>query len=192
MTRFKCLSIFLVGALSLQMLCAQVKEEREMRIDLNTFPILAQSVVKQRIPVKHIKFYKEIDGDKTSFEAKFNYNGQRYSLEFFENGTIEDIEIKIKKRRIPKRTLETIEVYLNSNFDRFKFKKIQIQYLNSHFSDVISAAFEQKNTTEIRYEIIAEVKSNHEIELIEFTFSSDGDYQNQRIVKRTSYDHVLY
>jgi hypothetical protein len=48
---------------------------------------------------KRVKFYKESDGDKISFEAKFKYKKQHFSVEFFASGVLEDIEILINKKK---------------------------------------------------------------------------------------------
>jgi len=171
---------------------SQEKEERELKIGLNDFPNSAQTIIRERVFVKRIKFYKEIDGNKLSYEAKFKYRNYQYSLEFSETGTIEDIEIKIKEKELPESALANIEDYLDNNFDKFKLRKIQMQYLNSSFTDVINAAFEKMESDKINYEIIVEYKKDRQIGLLEVTFNSKGQFLKKRDVKRSSYEHVLY
>ena len=80
-----------------QFVFCQTKNEKEKRIPLAEFPEAAKAVIKN-LPddCKRLKFYKETDGEKQSFEVKFKYKRKRYSLEFSEDGNIED---QIKKHR---------------------------------------------------------------------------------------------
>ena len=43
-----------------------------------------------------VKWYKETTSGITSFEAKFKYQGKKYSVAFSEDGVFEDIEFIVK------------------------------------------------------------------------------------------------
>ena len=70
---------------------AQTKNEKEERINKEDFPNNALEVT-DHIPAhaKRLRFYKETDGEKQSFEAKFKLNKLRYSVEFNTNGELEE------------------------------------------------------------------------------------------------------
>jgi len=179
-----------------QLIFSQIKSEKEERIEVSEFPEKAQNIIKI-LPeeCKHLKFYKETDGEKHSFEAKFKYKKQRYSLEFSTNGIIEDIEITTKFKTIVNPIKDSIKAYFKNNFKKHKFIKIQQQYSYSQETDskqFLIDIMSQNTITEPKYEIIAEIKTDKDRIIKEFTFNNDGSFLSSRILNPTSYEHVLY
>lgn len=175
---------------------SQSKNEKEERIDASEFPEAAHSYFKGISgQVNYLKFYKETDGNKHSFEAKFKLNKRHYSVEFDTLGNLEDIEIVVKDKHIPKPTFKTMMNYFNTHFDRVRFIKIQKQFLNNsklsdqQFINYILVSPVGKNT---HFEIIAEIKTNGERFLKEFTFKNTGEFEKSRPVSSSSYEHALY
>ena len=73
---------------------AQNKYEREHRILKSQFPEKALGLITDKlVGAKRVRFYKEIDSAKISYEAKFKKDKLRYSVEFDTEGTLEDIEV---------------------------------------------------------------------------------------------------
>ncbi|WP_136480402.1 hypothetical protein [Cognatitamlana onchidii] len=186
--------IFLLCCFSLSF--SQSKNEREERIPSSEFPEEAHRYFNGITDkVNYLKFYRETDGDKKSYEAKFKLNKLYYSVEFSTEGVLEDIEIIIKKKHIPKPVLEQIEHYLDTNFERSRFIKIQKKYVNNtskndkQFIDYIIENPESINT---HYEIIAETKSRNDHQLRELTFTNLGEFKKSRKVSSSSYEHALY
>lgn len=175
---------------------SQNKNEHEERLELQNFPEAAIAVINT-LPtrIKRIKFYKEQDGNKSSFEAKFKYKKQKYSIEFDSMGTIEDIELTLKTKKIEGKTATSIKAYFKENYTKTKFIKVQQQYV---YNPKLSAETFVKNilnktsTAKINYEVIAEVNANSKRDVKEFTFDGNGLFLNFRIVTPSSYDHVLY
>lgn len=181
---------------SFQFTIAQTKNEKEQRIQLSEFPKLAKSTIS-KLPkdCKRFKYYFETDGDKLSFEVKFTFNKRRYSLEFSEDGQIEDIESIVKLRHIPTSIKQNINSYFKLTFKTHKLIKLQNQYVynsEGNQSQFVSDVLFQKQTTAPNYEIIAEVKIEKHRVLREFTFTNKGEFINYRIVNPDSYEHVLY
>lgn len=89
----------------------QTKNEKEERIKKEVFPKIALLTLND-LPQssKRLKFYRETDGDKKSYEAKFKLNRKIYSIEFNSQGQLEDVEVKIKKK-----VYSTINFYLNND-----------------------------------------------------------------------------
>lgn len=175
---------------------SQVKDEREERIPKEDFPQMAKDYFTSFVDdVGYMKFYKEIDGEKLSYEAKFKLDDLHYSVEFDKDGKLEDIEIVIKKKHIPKETLKSINMYLNEQYRKARFVKIQKQYVNCtgvsdrEFIEHIADDPYDKHT---HYEIIAEVKTEDNRLLKEFTFTNKGKFEKMRIVTSSSYEHALY
>lgn len=172
---------------------AQTKDEREISVKLNNFPINAQSIVKDlQKSTKRLRLYKEFDGNKTSYEAKFKYKNNRYSVEFDVDGSLEDIELIIKEKNIP---IEVIELYFQSKFDAYNLTKIQKQFINTvskSDKDFVSATLSGSTESTINYEIIAEVKIDSNRDIMELLFTEKGEFIKSRILKPTSYEHIMY
>lgn len=182
--------------ISTHLALSQTKKEKEERINLSEFPSKAQNVLS-KLPkdCKRIKFFKETDGNKQSFEAKFKYNGRRYSLEFSSNGIIEDLEVRVKMNAIEDSTQDQIKEHFKSSYLKYKLIKIQKQFVFNQNLDpdtFVAQVLNQESTDIINYEIIAEVKTEDGRELREFTFDNKGSFINFRVVEPSSYEHVLY
>ncbi len=175
---------------------SQSKNEKEERIDASEFPQMALHYFNEILDqVKYLKLYKETDGEKQSFEAKFKLNKLHYSVEFDTLGNLEDIEIIIKKKHIPKLAFKTMLNYFDTHFDKVRFIKIQKQYVNileqndQQFINYVLDSPIGKNT---HFEIIAEIKTQGERFLKEFTFKNTGAFEKSRPVSSSSYEHALY
>lgn len=190
--KYKFILFFLCTSLCF----AQSKNEKEERIAAEAFPANAISyfhIISQ--DVKYLKFFKETDGDKKSYEVKFKYNKEHYSVEFDTLGNLEDIEIVIKKRHIPKDVYRSVSNYFKTTFKKFTLVKIQKQYVNTtKYSDkqFIQTILEKPYNKHTHFEIIAEVKTEDKHELREFTFNRLGKYETSRKVTSSSYEHALY
>ena len=175
---------------------SQAKNEKEERIKQSEFPKVAQSYFNFiSHDAKYLKFFKETDGDKKSFEAKFKVDKLHYSVEFDTLGNLEDIEIVIKKKYIPKNIYKKIDSYFDSNFKKTRIIKIQKQYVNyigksdKYFIRHIVEYPDDKHT---HFEIIAEIKTKNKNLLKEFTFNRNGIFEKSRLVTSSSYEHALY
>ncbi|WP_111682362.1 hypothetical protein [Winogradskyella tangerina] len=191
--RFKLLILlFCLGQIAI----SQTKNEKEERVSLTDFPEAAQTLI-ETLPkdCKRLRFYKETDGEKQSFEAKFKYKRRRYSLEFSKNGVIEDLEVQSKIRAIDDPIRNNITNYFDATFTKSKLIKIQKQYI--YYAEIEPELFLAQilsGTTSIapNFEIVAEVKIEKQRELRELTFDSSGVFLNYRTINPTSYEHVLY
>ncbi|MDT0558137.1 hypothetical protein RM697_05740 [Ichthyenterobacterium sp. W332] len=188
--------------ITLVLLCAfqnsfgQSKNEKEERIKISEFPKKAIQTIKT-LPdtCKRLKFYKETDNEKLSYEIKFKYNNIHYSLEFSEDGIIEDIELTTKFKRINKTSQNKIKSYLTSSFSKHKIIKIQKQYLyttKNNAPEFLLNVLSQNITIAPNFEIIIDVKSNRKRSLVEATFNNSGELISYRTLKPSSYEHVLY
>jgi len=137
---------------------AQYKYEREYRIRKVQFPEKALSYIEDKLTdAKKIRFYKETDSLKESYEAKFKKERLWYSIEFDKDGTLEDIEILIKPVDIPEETFAAINTYLTNNFIKYRIRKIQQQYPFSKSGlpeTTIKNAFQNLMLPSINYEFI--------------------------------------
>lgn len=175
---------------------AQTKNEKESRVSLSQFPENAQTQLNI-IPkkAKRIRYYKESDGEKQSFETKFKYEKYWYSVEFNNSGILEDIEVRIKERQIPDSIKTEIKTYIGNRSDKFDLIKIQEQYIyvdSISETQFLNSILENRATTVSNYEIIVAIKSNKIWELKEMTFDSKGAFLNARNLQQSSYEYIMY
>ncbi|MEM6514985.1 MAG: hypothetical protein AAF688_02290 [Bacteroidota bacterium] len=188
--------LFFICALASSLASAQSKDEKEERVSRADFPVEAKKLCRN-IPedAKRIRFYKETDGDKISYETKYKYNKHWYSVEFDSLGTLEDIEIKIKTNEIPKKSQSRIIAYFEENSEKFDIIKIQEQYLYDRKTanlDFLLNVISKRKTLNPNYEIIVALKVGKIWELKELTFTHSGTYLSQRTIKPNSYEYIMY
>jgi len=188
----KNLIILFLIILSLQGF-SQNKYEKETRIKESELPEKALVFVYSLAFNNKIKWYKETGINKTSFEAKTKYKGQKYSIEFSENGFFEDIEIKINKGRVPLKTFEKINKILSNENGKYSIEKIQLQYSGPP-EDVLS--YIKNNDTAnriiVRYEIVISTKKQGSYIMFEYLFSEAGDFIDKSKITLKSTDNLLY
>lgn len=175
---------------------AQNKQEREYRILKLQFPEKALASIEEKLEdVKRIRFYKEIDIKKSSYEVKFKKNRLWYSIEFGENGELESIEILIKPIDIPEDAFLNITSYLKKNFTKYRIRKIQQQYSVNHIENAettIKNAFQNLMLPSINYELVITGKKEKTYEQFEVLFDAEGTFKSLQKSLPPNYDHVLY
>lgn len=174
---------------------AQYKYEREYRILKSQFPSEAISTIEKYVEdYKRIKFYKETDSIKVSYEAKLKKDKLWYSIEFDKNGILEDIEILIKPADIPNDTYSNIETYLNNNFIKYRIKRLQQQYTskNNPLEETYKNAFQNLLLPDNNYELMVVGRKEDGYLDYEILFDADGNFKKIRTSLPPNYDHVLY
>ncbi len=195
MSRYKLLSLsFLL--LFIWSASAQYKYEREHRIKKNQFPAEARAFIAEKLEnARKIRYYRETDSTKVSYEAKFKVDKLHYSVEFDEKGQLEDIEILIKEVDIPDETFSAIAAYLESNFSNYRLRRIQQQYPvneNETVEETLRNAFQNLLLPTIRYEIMVSGKKDNGFEDYEILFDYSGEFIKMRKSLPVNYDHILY
>ncbi|WP_027878570.1 hypothetical protein [Mesoflavibacter zeaxanthinifaciens] len=173
--------------LTVLQLSAQNKYEQESKISFTNVPEKARLFVSKIIQSKKVKWYKEQSNNGISFEAKSKFKGEKYSIEFDTNGTIEDIEIEKKWNDLPKTIQQNIINSLQNTFIKHKIRKIQIQFsaeekdLINYFKDDV------KNNITVKYEIVVKGKSDSGKHLFELLFNHKGQLEaTSKIVFRNT------
>ncbi|NND15140.1 MAG: hypothetical protein HKN89_02305 [Eudoraea sp.] len=192
--RYKIL--FIVGILVTQTLWSQEKRELERRITREAFPQKAFEHLDAYLEdAKHIKYYEESDGTKTSFEVKLKKGKLWYSIEYNPEGQLEDVEIRIKEIYIPSSSVTALKKDLDTRFNRYRIRKIQQQYLpipSKETSQTLREAFQNLLFTGIRYELIVGGKIGKKYQVYEIQYDAEGGFLNQRIVYSSDKRYVLY
>ena len=182
----------LAFAKALPVRAQQVKKEQESRIESREFPAETEKWVKALSKnCKNLKFYKEVDGDKISYELKCKCDDGKRSIEFSEKGALEDVEVVTKEKTIEKTVLKTIQKSLDSIASKNRIEKIQEQYFPKSNAP---EAFENRiNASDLDgYELIVAFKEKRKIYRKELQFDRNGKLLNSRDIKRLEYDFLLF
>lgn len=195
MMKFK-IGIPLILLLLPLILPAQVKQEQEYRIDRKDFPRNALELLEPHLEgARRIRFYLERDGERKSYEAKFKKGKLRYSVEFLDDGELEDVEFIIGSRDIPNDSWAAIEAHLQTHYPRYRIKKIQQQHPWEEGNDpkgTLHQAFQNLILPGIRYELVFSAKMDGSFKIFEALYDATGTLIEIRRSLPLNYDHVLY
>ncbi|KAB1064874.1 hypothetical protein [Salibacter halophilus] len=168
---------------------AQEKIEREKRIKSNEVPSKAIEWMDDAYEdlENQIKWYFEETSGSYSYEAKVKFMDDLHSVEFDTLGNIQDIEIIKEWDELLPGVKENLQNYFQSNFKKFKIRKIQIQYTGDEddLEDLIDEN-EFEDLT-IRYEIKFYGKTEQDKKIWEALFDDEGKYiQKREVILNTS------
>lgn len=172
---------------------AQYKYERELRVREKDVPANALQFVESLDFNKKIHWYKEIGENQVSFEAKTRYKGEKYSIEFSQDGSFEDMEIEMSYKDIPDETLKGIEEFLQSEFNRYSVEKVQIQYSGN--PELIRINFRDRADMpgiDIHYEIVISARPDGSYRLFEYLFSKTGGFVLKEMIIEKSINNIIY
>lgn len=173
-----------------------IKYEREFRIRKDQFPPAALKSVAAYLPeVKRLRFYREIDSNRSSYEVKFKYIRLHYSVEFSSEGALEDVEVRIKPVDVPTDSWKNITEDLQGRFSKYRVRKIQQQYPRDAFpstESTLQKAFQNLILPEIRYELVVQARTDGGFLNYEILYNAEGRFLNLRKSLPPNYDHVLY
>jgi hypothetical protein len=182
--------VFLLGMIFLLSFqgISQSKYEKEFRIGAKDVPSGALSFVDSMRFDSKVKWYKEIGLNQITFEAKAKFKKERYSIEFSEAGTFQDVEIEVKPNKIPDSTYSKITGILSQRHNKHKIEKIQIQYSGDR-NVVLGFLRENRVNPEgiiLNHEVVISTKMDGDYLMLEYLFSETGEYlqSNQIISKR--------
>jgi hypothetical protein len=145
--------------------------------------------------VKRLRFYKEIDSSRQSFEIKFKKDRLHYSVEYSSSGVLEDIEVTIRQNDIPNESWDAIIRHLSNFADTYKVRKIQQQYPRDAFatdSATFRNAFQNLLLPEMRYELMIQARKGKTYQEFEILYDFGGGFLQMRESLPPNYDHVLY
>lgn len=180
------------------LMAQDVKNEVEVSIRQHQMP---QQAIQLLGPILaeagRVKFYQETDGEQTSFESKLSWKGNFYSIEFDHEGKLLDVEKLVSFRTLPKEIRKQVEEQLESEFDRYRIRRTQVQYSAGKNGQPVTGVirkFMENDAGEmtIRYEIEADGRKGNQIGGYELLFDQEGKLLKKRPVVRRSLDNILY
>jgi len=172
----------------------QEKYEKERRINIEEVPVEAVKFLQALAFDRKIKWYQEEGINRTSFEAKTKFQHKKYSIEFDKLGQIEDAEIRMDWSEIPKPTQTAIQQQLGEEFQKFKIKKIQVQYTGASPTLIQYLNDQSKDVDSIttKYEIIVKGKKKDTRNWYEFLFSQRGTIEKRSVIVFRNTDNLEF
>jgi hypothetical protein len=169
-----------------------VKREVETSIKQEEMPDSALALLKKWGDILNgASYYSETDGETSTYEAKFEWGGYGYSVEFSEGGNLLDIEKLITFDELSEALQDTIGKTLNQQYNRYQITRLQQQITGSGENDrgeaivghVLEGNFDRLT---VRYEMELEGQNKKEMGYFELLFDDNGHLiQTRQIVKRS-------
>lgn len=178
------------------LMAQEVKDEVENSINRNEMPAAAIDVLNEFWNEQtDIDYYRETDGDTVTFEAKLDWQGYQYSIEFSDDGKLLDVEQLIEFDELLKSVRENIINTMENEFSRYRMTRIQRQFITTeddeddedYLDDVLEKDMEDLL---IRYEIEVEGQNRRELGSFELLFDSSGELIQRRRMARRSIDNI--
>lgn len=190
----KHISILLFFGMIAGPLFSQDKTERELRVKEKEVPKEAREWLDDAFETtKRLKWYQEVFESGYSYEAKFKHKSKFFSVEFDSLGRIQDVEIEIDYKELPKEVQTGLEAYLSADYKSSDIKRIQIQYSGN--LDDLEDFFDENNLEGIliRYEIeFMGIDEDGASGLWEGLFSEDGGLISKRKIILASSENLIF
>ena len=181
----------------LQAQSQDIKNEKEKYVEKNVFPEEALKQLDGLSDTKRIRYIRQVDGENVTFEAKFKINNKKLSVEYVPNGSLQDIEVLIKKRDLPDGLYAKYDQLFLSLFDKYKITRMQRQYKPVRGNSEVSLSDYLDNSLnkfEINYELELRVveKNSNEIGHYEFLIDDNAEILRKRQIKKVIDDNEVY
>lgn len=176
---FLLISLMLAGVSSLAQ--SDTKREFEQSVKPGQVPEAILNVLTPFIEQgRRIKYFKESDGENISWEIKMRYQGRQFSIEFYEDSRLKNIEELVGWNRLERGPRNSLGAFFESNYQRFRIKRFQKQYIPDKDQEVgtfISKVLSVEGLPPDGYEVEAEVRSKETREFGFFEYLFDQDFQ---------------
>ncbi|MDX1592522.1 MAG: hypothetical protein R3283_11185 [Balneolaceae bacterium] len=140
-------------------------------------------------------YYRETGGEMVTYEAKLDWQGYQYSIEFNESGRLLDIEQLVGFEELPKSIRDSVLTYLESEYTKHEITRVQRQFLANEkdednedvIEDVLERDFEDLL---ILYELEVDAQNKKVLGSFELLFDDDGELVQKRRIVRRSLDNI--
>lgn len=173
---------------------AQQKFEKESRIKQEDVPENARAYVESLFSDgPSVKWYREESLNGISVEGKTKQEEGIYSIKFTTEGQLLDVELTRSFDDLPQEIQEEIEDYFSDHFDRYRIKKVQVQWVGD--ADILRGVIKRKDFDQdfqTNYEIEFSGRKDRKSNPYEALFDQEGDHiETQEIIPR-NISHLLY
>ena len=172
---------------------AQDKVEVERGIRPSEVPSAARNwLQKTYASTGRLHWYLEESSDGTSYEAKFRRRGAWHSVEFDENGALQDIEIRINANDLSEAVRRGMAIYFDTTYTKYHIRKIQQQM--SGPPQMVRAVIQNGLADKVtyRYEVEFYGKNDQSKALWEGLFDDQGQLQDRRRIVLRPTDNLMY
>jgi len=191
-------ALFLLSMLHQSLLAQDAKDEIEETISRDEMPVLALDALKEFVEnqtVSGIEYFRETDGETTTFEVKLEWQNDQYSIEFNEAGSLLDIEQLVEFNEIPEEVQQRINQMLEDQYTRYRITRVQKQFIAEEEDDEGEDVIEDLSENDLddlllRYEIEVEGQNRREMGAFEMLFDSSGELIQRRRIVRRSLDNI--
>jgi len=194
------ISFILLGIMILCSSAAMAQSEKnevEDSIERNEMPGKAIETLSEFWPdLNDISYFRQTDGETVTYEAKLEWQGKSYSIEFTTSGSIIDVEQLVEMEEIAPRARRGIDQYLQQQFEKVRVTRLQRQFIADDEDGIDDIDFiddileEDKEDYIIRYELEVEGRSGSRIGAFELLFDRNGDIMQRRKIVRRSLDNI--
>jgi hypothetical protein len=191
----------------LLLLSALIISSTNLSVAQNTKNEVEKSITKEELPPsvvlklngfwneeKKADFYRQSDGEKISYEVKFDWENHLYSVEFDSSGTLIDIEQLLEFDELPQTLRNTITEEIDKQYSKFRITRVQRQFSalqKSEGNNVIEEFLERNfDGLFIRYEIEIDGQNKEELGSFELLFGVNGNLIQKRKIVRRSLDNI--
>ncbi|HCX21812.1 MAG: hypothetical protein CMB80_22110 [Flammeovirgaceae bacterium] len=174
---------------SLALSAQDIKIEIESRVAVSEVPKKALEKIKEHFPSSQAKWYKEESESGISFEAKFKVKEHLLSIEFGDDGVLQDTEITIKWKELEPSIQRSLLWYFEDSFDKYKLHKIQLQYTQplAQVAEHLLSGNSLIPTYEIEF-----FGKNESKDLWEGEFNESGEFISKRKIITKPSDTLQY
>ena len=170
----------------------QEKIEKEAKIPVAQVPDKAVSWLNEVFDHQtKLKWFMET-GEALSYEAKFLSKRKRYSVKFKADGSLKDVEIHGKWRKLPLALRRNILKDLEAHFSKYKIVKVQVQYRGSENAIRNWVASGDLDQIIMKYEVEFYGEQTNEKKLWEGLFDKAGHLQSKREIKLTPSNNLFF
>lgn len=171
---------------------AQKKVERESSIRSSRVPAHVKKWIDSLEGKRRLHWIIERQDSSYNYEAKFIYQGLYYSVEIDTSGQLRDIEIEKSKKQLDSAVYRGIEEGIAFWFDRFRIRKIQIQYTGSH-EHLLKYLYQNDNSSLTkRFEVVFSSKVLRIRENYESLHAEDGRLIEWRLIVSQGFDSLMF
>lgn len=105
---------------------SQYSEESE--VTASRIPQIIKKQIQPNFPKEDVRWFLEYQNDGISYYARFNVQKQLLSIKFNSEGSYYDVEVPTKWKDLHSSTQESFNTYFEENFEKYKIRKIYLQY----------------------------------------------------------------
>lgn len=172
----------------------QQKFEKESRIPQDEVPNQALKYIQSLFSDSpKVQWYREESLDRIAVEGKIKRQDGVYSIKFNTDGLLHDVELTRNLSQLPDRVQVSIESYISRNYDRYRIKKVQVQWVGDP-AIIRSLVRRERHSDDYttNYEIEFSGRKDRRTKPYEALFDDHGEHVETKEIIPRNLSHLLY